>query len=86
MLMSVMENPRCGELPFPPNATYEAMRRWKASDYIGSQNGAWAYCWSLSGILTPRKAMRDVDGLVESGYRVSEEIVNEVKEILRRRE
>jgi len=47
MLMSVMENPRCGELPFPPNATYEAMQRWKASDYIGSQNGAWAYCWSL---------------------------------------
>ena len=36
------------------------------------------------GILTPRKAMRDVDGLVESGYRVSEEIVNKVKEILRR--
>ena len=36
------------------------------------------------GILTPQKAMRDVDGLVESGYRVSEEIVNEVKEILRR--
>jgi len=36
------------------------------------------------GILTPWKAMRDVDSLVESGYRVSEEIVNKVKEILRR--
>jgi len=35
------------------------------------------------GRLTPQKAMRDVDGLVESGYRVSEEIVNKVKEILR---
>ena len=36
------------------------------------------------GILTPQKAMQDVDGLVESGYRVSEEVVNKVKEILRR--
>ena len=35
------------------------------------------------GILTPQNAMRDVDGLVESGYRVSEEMVNKVKGILR---
>ncbi len=35
------------------------------------------------GLLKPEQAVRDVDGLVESGYRVSEEIVNEVKGILR---
>jgi len=39
-----------------------------------------------SGILPSQQAIRDVDNLVSTGYRVSEDIIREVKEALSRRE
>lgn len=39
-----------------------------------------------SGILSSQQAIRDVDNLVSTGYRVSEDIIREVKEALSRRE
>lgn len=38
-----------------------------------------------SGILSSQQAIRDVDNLVSTGYRVSEDIIREVKEALSRR-
>lgn len=38
-----------------------------------------------SGILPSQQAIRDVDNLVSTGYRVSEDIIREVKEALSRR-
>jgi hypothetical protein len=37
-------------------------------------------------IISPRQAIQDIDNLVRSGYRISDDIINNVKENLRRRE
>ncbi|WXG41579.1 MAG: DUF3368 domain-containing protein [Candidatus Freyarchaeum deiterrae] len=35
-------------------------------------------------IISPRQAIQDIDNLVKSGYRISDDIINNIKENLRR--